>query len=224
MLGEQTKTNHMEIEPTLQLREFVPQSRFSEYHLILEAPQHATAARLASVGASFFRLLSPSILQDLRASKVAACRLATVHQQAISRPCVIAIAFTVDALPLLCHFPEPFFKDLQTKFPEIFRARSGIHRSCFTLRVFTKNRQKPEPPQHTPAKALAIVQSRVTHLMSPSILQDLRAINALAFTLGPLAPRPLGPFFRLLSPSVLDGQSPSLACASGWYAATIRNE
>ena len=124
----------------------------------------------------------------------------------------------------LCHLPGTFFKDLQTNFPEIFRAQSGIHQSCFILPFFTKNRLNREMPQPMPAARVAIARNAVTHLMSPSILQDLRAINALAFTLGPLAPRPLGPFFRLLSPSVLDGQSPSLACASGWYAATIRNE
>jgi hypothetical protein len=97
----------------------------------------------------------------------------------------IAVCTTKTFSPLapLFHFPKPFFKDLQTNFPEIFRARSGIHRSCFTLPIFTKNRQKPEAPQHMPAKPFAIAQNAVTHLMSPSILLDLRASNALAFTL-----------------------------------------
>jgi len=102
--------------------------------------------------------------------------------------------------PTLCHLPDAFFKDLQTNFPETFRAYSVLHQSCFTLLEFTKNRPNREAPQHTPAKPFAIAQNAVTHLMSPSILQDLRASNALAFTLGPLAPRYLGPSFHLMSP------------------------
>jgi len=117
---------------------------------------------------------------------------------------VITSAFDVSPLSRdgltsvsLCHRLGTFFKDLQTNFPETFRAGSSIHRSCFTLPVFTKNRQKLEAPQHMPAKPFAIAQNAVTHLMSPSILQPLRASNAHAFILGTFAPQNLGPFFAL---------------------------
>jgi len=69
----------------------------------------------------------------------------------------------------LCHLPGTFFKDLQTNFPETFRAQSGIHWSCFTLPVFTQNHPKRESPQHTPAKTLASVSKNFFRLLSPSI-------------------------------------------------------
>jgi hypothetical protein len=68
--------------------------------------------------------------------------------------------------PPLCHLPGTFFKDLQTNFPETFHASSGMDRSCFTLHVFTKNHQKLEAPQHTPATTLASVPQK---LFSPIV-------------------------------------------------------
>ncbi|OWY73277.1 hypothetical protein B7486_02730 [cyanobacterium TDX16] len=58
-------------------------------------------------------------------------------------------------------------------------------------------------PQPKPATRLGSEKNRVCHYMSPSDSHDLRASNALVFTLDPWAPRSLGPFFRLLSPSDL---------------------
>jgi len=43
---------------------------------------------------------------------------------------------------------------------------------------FTKNRRIVASPQHMPAKPFAIARTAVTHLMSPAILRDLRAISA----------------------------------------------
>jgi hypothetical protein len=63
---------------------------------------------------------------------------------------------TRNPAPTLCHLPDAFFKDLQTNFPGICRAYSAIHQSYFTLRVFTQNRRKSEPPQHKPATRVAI--------------------------------------------------------------------
>jgi hypothetical protein len=54
---------------------------------------------------------------------------------------------TRNAMTPRCHFPGTFFKDLQTNFPEIFHPCSGIHRFCFTLPFFTKNRPIREAPQ-----------------------------------------------------------------------------
>ena len=154
-----------------QTHSLATQAFFTKNHPKREAPQHATAARLANARANFFRLLSPSLLQDLRASNEAACRLATDHQQTTSSPCVIAIAFTLDASPPLCHLHGKFSKDLQTNFPETFRACSGIHRSCFTFprcrlfsRIFTSNAHRPNtcPPQELQTKKITRVT--VCHL------------------------------------------------------------
>ncbi len=78
---------------------------------------------------------------------------------------------------------------------------------------------KREPPQPMPATRVASEKNRVCHYMSPSILQLLRAINVFVFTLDTLAPRSLGPFFRLLSPSI---SSPPVA--SGAPAGRITPE
>jgi len=82
-----------------------------------------------------------------------------------------------------------------------------------------KNHPKAEPPQPMPATRVASEKNRVCHYMSPSILQLLRAINVFVFTLDTLAPRSLGPFFRLLSPSI---SSPPVA--SGAPAGRITPE
>jgi hypothetical protein len=95
---------------------------------------------------------------------------------------------TLNPSASLCHLHGTLLKDLQTNFPEIFHESSAMYRTCFTSPFFTKNRLNREMPQPMPAARVAIARNAVTHLMSPSILQDLRAINALAFTLGPLAP------------------------------------
>ena len=84
-----------------------------------------------------------------------------------------------NALTPLCHLSDAVFKDLQTNFPEIFRAHSGIHRPCFTLHEFTKNRRKVEPPQHMPDTALTSVPKNFFRLLSPSNLR------AAAPTIGP---------------------------------------
>ena len=70
----------------------------------------------------------------------------------------------------LCHLPEAFFKDLQTIFPGICRACSGIDRSCFTLSVFTQNRPIREAPQHMPATSVGTISK---HRVSPYITLQL---------------------------------------------------
>jgi len=74
----------------------------------------------------------------------------------------------------LCHLPGTFFKDLQTNLPEIFRAQSGIHQSCFILPFFTKNRLNREMPQPTPATALTSVPKNFFRLLSPCNLSSPR--------------------------------------------------
>ena len=124
---------------------------------------------------------------------------------------------TLNPSASLCHLHGTLLKDLQTNFPEIFHESSAMYRTCFTSPFFTKNRLNREMPQPMPAARVAIARNAVTHLMSLSTLQDLRATSARVFTLDPLTPRPLGPFFRLLSPSNLRTAaptiSPSKACA-----------
>jgi len=75
-------------------------------------------------------------------------------------------------------------------------------RATFRRFDFSIFRRFHQPPQHTTATAITSVPKRVCHLMSPSIVQDLRASNALAFT--------LGPFFRLGFPSRY-GVAPSVS-------------
>ena len=62
-----------------------------------------------------------------------------------------------------------------------------------------KNHLKREAPQHATAARVASVRQNFFRLLSPSTLQDLRACNALVFTLGSLAPRPLDPFFASIA-------------------------
>ena len=82
---------------------------------------------------------------------------------------------------------------------------------------FPKNHLKVAPPQHMTATRVATEKNRVCHRMSPSTLQDLRAISALVFTLDPSAPRSLGPFFHLLSPSILESATvPKHATHKRW--------
>ena len=73
----------------------------------------------------------------------------------------------------LCHFSDSFFKDLQTNFPEIFHACSSMYRSCFTLPVFTKNRQKREAPQHVPATSVGTISKG---LVSPYVTFGFAAL------------------------------------------------
>ncbi len=87
--------------------------------------------------------------------------------------------------------------------PKRFAAAAPQAPGRMSQAIFTKNHPKPEPPQHMPATRVASEKNRVCHYLSPSILHDLRAIGSLVFTLDALAPRSLGPFFRLLSPSTL---------------------
>ena len=61
----------------------------------VEAPQPMPATRLASAPKNFFRLLSPSVLQLLRATNEAARRSATVHRPTHASPCVTVFALTV---------------------------------------------------------------------------------------------------------------------------------
>ena len=70
------------------------------------------------------------------------------HGQSPSAP--PSVAALASCLATLCHLLIAFFKDLQTNFPEIFRACSGIHRSCFTFPhcrlsspFFTPNANRP---------------------------------------------------------------------------------
>ena len=72
----------------------------------------------------------------------------------------------------LGHLPGSFFKDLQAKFPEICHAHSGIHRSCLTLSVFTKNRLIREPPQHMSTTRVAFAPKK---RFSPIVTIDLFA-------------------------------------------------
>ena len=110
---------------------------------------------------------------------------------------------TRNPAPALCHLPGTFFKDLQTNFPETFRAHSGIHRSCFTLPFFTKNRQKLEPPQPAPATSVGTVSRG---LVSPYVTFRFAALardHRLRFHPGPFGPSVAQPIlFRLLSPSI----------------------
>ncbi len=77
------------------------------------------------------------------------------------------------------------------------RRRSKFRRFDFsTFRRFRQeNHPNREPPQPTPATSVGTIPKPLCHLMSPSLLQDLRAIKAFVFTLDPFAPRSLGPFF-----------------------------
>ncbi len=74
----------------------------------------------------------------------------------------------------LCHLPEAFFKDLQTIFPGICRACSGIDRSCFTLSVFTQNRPIREAPQHMPATSVGTIPRA---LVSPYVTFDFTRLT-----------------------------------------------
>jgi hypothetical protein len=46
---------------------------------------------------------------------------------------------------ILCHCPEPFFKDLQTKSPEIFHPCSCVHQRWFTFRQLSPCAADPKP-------------------------------------------------------------------------------
>ncbi|OWY71309.1 hypothetical protein B7486_12000 [cyanobacterium TDX16] len=87
--------------------------------------------------------------------------------------CTIKI---LSPLSPLCHLPGTFFNDLQTNFPGIFRVCSGIHPSCFTVRVFTKNRQKAALPQHTPATSVGTIREG---LVSPYVTFDFAGLTRL---------------------------------------------
>ena len=102
----------------------------------------------------------------------------------------------------LCHLPGTFFKDLQTNFPETFHASSGIHRSCFTLAVFTKNRPIRALPQHMPATSVGTISKG---LVSPYVTFRFAA-RARDHRLRP-HPGPLGPStpWPLFSPIVTLG-------------------
>jgi len=106
--------------------------------------------------------------------------------------------------PRCVTFPNRFSKTYKRISPKLsvpVRAYTGLISLCPISRNTTKNHPKREPPQHMPATTLAIVQSRVTHLMSPSILQDLRASTALDFTLDPLAPFSAFCHLRFVAPA-----------------------
>ncbi len=143
-----------------------------------EPPQHVSATTLANVPQNFFRLLSPTELQDLRPCSEAACRLAMAHQRPQHRP----------VSPLL----------QQSLSPSSPQAAGPPNFDVSTFRLFdvsTKNHPKPEPPQPMPATRVAYKKNRVCHYMSPSDLHDLRAGNALVFILDPSASRMLLVFF-----------------------------
>jgi len=71
---------------------------------------------------------------------------------------------------------------------------------CFDVSIFRLFDVFSPCPNTCPPRVLAHFPRALCHLMSPSILQDLRASSALVFTLGPLAPGSLGPFLHLMSP------------------------
>ena len=101
----------------------------------------------------------------------------------------------------LCHLPGAFFKDLQTNFPEIFRACSGMHRSCFTLPVFTKNHPIRALPQPMPATSVGTISSSA---VSPYVtLAVYTAAGSLAglpensvFQMRSISSAPLSPYVR----------------------------
>lgn len=83
--------------------------------------------------------------------------------------------------PFLCHLPGTSIKDLQTNFPETFRACSCMYRSCFTnprFRLFSRNFTQNAPhPNTCPPRELREIRRGLCHLMSPCVLQDLRAFD-----------------------------------------------
>jgi len=137
-------------------------------HLTHQPPSLPEIIRASAEQVSLLQCHSPTGIPGPRWAP----RRPAARRRPTSRPhiavCCRLCMFRDPILPLI-HFPDSFFKDLQTNSPEIFRAYSGIHRSCFTSPVFTKNRPNHEPPQHMPATRVAIEKNRLCHLMSPSI-------------------------------------------------------
>jgi hypothetical protein len=152
------------------------------FHPNRKPPQPAPATTITNAPQNFFRLLSPSHMHFPRGHG-GGLPFGDGPPAAPISPCVITFAFMLDPSAPLCHLPNTFFKDLQTNFPETFHACSGIHQSCFTLPFFTKNRQKPESPQHTPATSFTTIPAS---LVSPYV--TLQIIEAAPHS----EPRPSG--------------------------------
>lgn len=103
-----------------------------------------------------------------------------------------------DSAPLF-HLPDSCFKDLQAKFPEIFHAYSGIHRSCFTLPYFTKTTQNAKRLNIRPPRDLQPPRRRLFTLIqlsdgsSPSRDFPLLALRISSKWFFFLVPRPSRP-------------------------------
>ncbi len=161
-------------------------------HPIYEAPQHTPATALTSIPQNFFRLLSPSILL-IHAQTVS-------PNNALSRPHKrVAPVRAPNGAPgcshgcsVVGHRPTSAIRGQhQRKNPTPAGVQDSLE--CAQKTTQTAQHRNPCPPQALPQSPKA-----VCHYMSPSISHDLRAISAPVFTLDPLAPQPLGPFFFAL--------------------------
>ncbi|OWY72931.1 hypothetical protein B7486_00890 [cyanobacterium TDX16] len=121
-----------------------------------DPPQHMPATCFAFARENFFRLLSPWVLQHLRASNEAACRLATAHQQR----CPVSLPSHVSAPPRphRASSPRPQASDLPNFDVSTFR----LFDVSTEKTTQTAQHRNPSPPQ-----ALAQFPKPVCHYMSP---------------------------------------------------------
>jgi len=137
-------------------------------HLKREAPQHATAARVASVRQNFFRLLSPSKTRRRARSAPTPQAVDRATLDAMRRSGITA-PFSVQSY--LCHRSRDGFRwDGRRRNHRTSAQPQTSHFDVSIFRffdVFSQNHPEHASPQHMPAARVASEKIRLCHLMSP---------------------------------------------------------